>query len=149
MTSHIESNAMSLASKEAGVFVGAFEKGVAAGVVMGTLESLNNMDVTLSFMDGALLTTTIAVTHTFLEGIIKIIEQFMPGVVLTEADMYNIDAAGNLTSSILYAFLSRFLGGWTPFDGGDHLTSIMYNVMYGFVISSTTEFVVAKYKAAN
>lgn len=138
---------MSLASKEAGIFVGAFEKGVAAGVVMGTLESLNGMDVTLSFMDGALLTTTIAVTHTFLEGIIKIVEQFMPGVVLTEADMYNIDAAGNVTSGILYALLSRFLGGWSPFDGGDHLSSMMYNTLYAFVIASSAEFMVARYKA--
>lgn len=146
MTSHIEANAMSLAAGAQGIFVGAFEKGIAAGVAMGAVESLSNMDVWLSFQDGALFTMTVGLTHAFLEGVIKAIEKFIPGVVLSEFDMYNIDAAGNLTSAILYAFFSRLLGGWSPFDGQDHLSSMIYNTMYGFTIASTTEFAVARYK---
>lgn len=147
MTSHQESSAVSIAAKEAGVFVGALEKGLAAGFTMGVWESVNDMDITLSFMDGGLLAGTIAFTHTFLEGLIKIIENFMPGVVLTEADMLSVDAAGNLTSSIAYAVFSRFLGGWSPFDGDEHMASLFFNTLYAFAITSGSEFVVAKIKS--
>lgn len=148
MTSHIESSALSLATKEAGVFVGAVEKGLSAGLAMGVWESLNNMDVTLSFMDGGLLAASIGFTHTFLEGIIKIIETFMPGVVLSEADMLSVDAAGNLTSSLAYAIFSRLLGGWSPYDGDDHLSSLFVNALYAFALTSGSEFIVAKIKSA-
>jgi hypothetical protein len=144
MTSHAEVSSGNIIAKEAGLFMGAMHKGMAAGLTMAGWEMLNGYDMGLSFMDGGLLVGSIALTHTFLEGLIFLIERFFPSSALEEFASMNVDVSGNLTSSIVYAIMSRFLGGWSPFDNGDHISSIFFNTVYAFALTSGSEFVISK-----
>lgn len=147
MTSHAETLSGNIIAKEAGVFIGAMEKGLASGLTMAGWEILNNYDMALSFMDGGILVGSIAITHSFLESLILLVEHFFPTAILTEFSDSSVDLVGNLVSSVVYAIMSRFLGGFSPFDNADHLSSIFFNVVYAFAVTSGSEFVISRAKS--
>lgn len=146
MTSHAETLSGVSIVKEAGIFIGAMEKGFASGLTMAGWEIINNYDMALSFMDGGILVGSIAITHTFLETLILLVEKFFPSSILQEFSDSSIDVVGNLVSSVVYAIMSRFLGGFSPFDNADHLSSIFFNTVYAFALTSGSEFVISKAK---
>lgn len=147
MTSHAETlSGKGMIAKEATVFISAMERGIASGLTMAGWEIINGYDMALSFMDGGLLVGSIALTHTFLEGLVMLIENFFPSAVIDEFATSSIDVAGNLASSLVYSIMSRFLGGFSPFDTTDHISSIFFNTIYAFAVTSGSEFVMTKLK---